>query len=99
MKQISKDFPTLGKAQKFMESLYRKYNYVRLSVFPRFSESGEYVFTVEWIMRSTKLDKLVASNTLNANHNIMSSLDKNSVQYICLQMECERIIKRYPSLA
>lgn len=47
MKQISKNFPTLGKAQKFMESLYRKYNYVRLSVFPRFSESGEYVFTVE----------------------------------------------------
>ena len=47
MKQISKDFPTLGKAQKFMESLYRKYNYVRLSVFPRFSESGEYVFTVD----------------------------------------------------
>ena len=49
-------------------------------------------------MRSTKLDKLVASNTLNANHNIMSSLDKNSVQYICLQMECDRIVKRYPSL-
>lgn len=47
MKQISKKFSTLGKAQKFMESLYRKYNYVRLSVFPRFSESGEYVFTVE----------------------------------------------------
>lgn len=47
MKQISKRFESLCKAQRFMESLYRKYNYVRLSVFPRFSESGEYVFTVD----------------------------------------------------
>lgn len=47
MKQISKKFSTLRKAQKFMESLYNRYNYVRLSVFPRFSEDGEYVFTVE----------------------------------------------------
>lgn len=47
MKQISKNFPSLSKAQKFMEYLYGKYNYVRLSVFPRFSESGEYVFTVD----------------------------------------------------
>ena len=47
MKQISKNFSSLGKAQKFMENLYIRYNYVRLSVFPRFSESGEYVFTVE----------------------------------------------------
>ena len=47
MRQISKNFSSLRKAQNFMESLYRRYNYVRLSVFPRFSESGEYVFTVE----------------------------------------------------
>lgn len=47
MKQISKNFSSLRKAQGFMESLYRRYNYVRLSVFPRFSESGEYVFTVD----------------------------------------------------
>lgn len=46
-----------------------------------------------------KLDKLVASNTLNANHNIMHNLEKNSVLYISLKRECERIIKRYPSLA
>ena len=44
------------------------------------------------------LNKLVASNTLNANHNIMSGLEKSSVLYITLQMDCERIIKRYPSL-
>jgi hypothetical protein len=47
MKQISKNFTTLKKAQRFMEYLYSRYNYVRLSVFPRFSESGEYVFTVD----------------------------------------------------
>lgn len=47
MKQISKNFTTLRKAQNYMESLYNRYNYVRLSVFPRFSESGEYVFTVD----------------------------------------------------
>lgn len=47
MKQISKRFQTLRKAQRFMESLYLRYNYVRLSVFPRYSEDGEYVFTVD----------------------------------------------------
>jgi len=47
MKQIAKNFPTMRKAQNYMEGLYRRYNYVRLSVFPRFSESGEYVFTVD----------------------------------------------------
>ena len=47
MKQISKRFSTLRKAQSFMERLYLRYNYVRLSVFPRYSEDGEYVFTVD----------------------------------------------------
>lgn len=47
MKQISKNFESMRKAQRFMEGLYNRYNYVRLSVFPRFSESGEYVFTVD----------------------------------------------------
>lgn len=47
MKQISKNFASLKKAQNFMESLYLRYDYVRMSVFPRFSESGEYVFTVD----------------------------------------------------
>ena len=51
MKQISKNFASLKKAQNFMESLYLRYDYVRMSVFPRFSESGEYVFTVDWSFR------------------------------------------------
>ena len=47
MKQISKEFPTLKKAQRFIESLYNRYSYVRLSDWPRFSEKGVYVFTVD----------------------------------------------------
>ena len=47
MKQISKNFSSLKMAQNYMERLYSRYNYVRLSVFPRFSESGEYIFTVD----------------------------------------------------
>ena len=53
-------------------------------------------------MRSTKLDKLVASNTLNANLGIMQSMkekgETNSLLFILLHRECERIVKRYPSL-
>ena len=53
-------------------------------------------------MRSTKLDKLVASNTLSANLGIMQSMkekgEQNSVLYILLHRECEKIVKRYPSL-
>lgn len=49
------------------------------------------------------LNKLVASNTLSANHNIMRQLEekgeKNSVLWFSLRSECERIVKRYPSLA
>lgn len=47
MKQISKRFESLCKAQRFMENLYNRYNFVRLSDFPRFSENGVYVFTVD----------------------------------------------------
>lgn len=46
----------------------------------------------------TSLNKLVASNSLNANRNIMSGLQKNSILYQTLSRECERIVKRYPSL-
>jgi hypothetical protein len=46
----------------------------------------------------SKLDKLVASNSLSANRNIMATLEKGSVLYLTLSRECERIIKRYPSL-
>lgn len=47
MKQISKRFNTLKKAQAFQEGLCARYSYVRLSLFPRWSEEGEYVFTVD----------------------------------------------------
>lgn len=50
MKQIVKNFPTLRKAQNFLQGLYSRYNYVRLSDFPKFSENGEYVFTVDWFL-------------------------------------------------
>lgn len=46
----------------------------------------------------SKLDKLVASNSLNANRNIMASLEKSSLLYLTLSRECEQILKRYPSL-
>lgn len=47
-----------------------------------------------------KLDKLAASNILNANHNIMASCkESNPVLYLILKRECDRITKRYPSLA
>lgn len=45
------------------------------------------------------LDKLVASNTLNANRNIMSNLTRQDVMWWTLYNECKEIIKRYPSLA
>jgi hypothetical protein len=48
------------------------------------------------------LDKLVAANTLSANLGIMQSMkekgEQNSVLYLLLHRECEKIVKRYPSL-
>ena len=53
-------------------------------------------------MRSTKLDKLVASNSLSWKRGIMSDLErdgmKNGVLWLILKRECEMIEKRYPSL-
>ena len=53
-------------------------------------------------MNQRQYDKMVASNTLNANLNIMQSLrekgEQNSVLFILLYRECQRIVKRYPSL-
>ena len=50
-----------------------------------------------------KLDKMVASNTLRANQNLMRQLEekgeKISVLWFTLKAECDRITKRYPSLA
>lgn len=48
----------------------------------------------------SKLDKLIASNTLNANRNLMATCrESNYVMYLTLKRECDRILKRYPSLA
>lgn len=46
----------------------------------------------------TNVNKLVAINSLNANRNIMEGIEKSSVLYLTLSRECERIMKRYPSL-
>ena len=75
----------------------RKRCWKRLRDFSFLSRISVCIFKTQNIM--AKLDKMVASNTLNANHNIMHNLEKNSVLYISLKRECERIVKRYPSLA
>lgn len=53
-------------------------------------------------MTERSYNKMVASNTLNANLNIMQSLrekgEQNSVLFVLLYKECQRIVKRYPSL-
>ena len=53
-------------------------------------------------MAKMNLNKLVAINTLNANLGIMQSMkekgEQNSVLFVLLNRECERIVKRYPSL-
>ena len=53
-------------------------------------------------MNQKRFDKMVAANTLRANHNLMYQMkekgEQNSVLYILLHRECERIVKRYPSL-
>lgn len=48
----------------------------------------------------SRLNKLVASNTLSANRALMESVkETNRVLWYTLKWECDRIIKRYPSLA
>ena len=53
-------------------------------------------------MAKMSLNKLVAVNSYNANSNLMYELErkgeKDSVQYLCLKNENERLEKRYPSL-
>jgi len=53
-------------------------------------------------MAKVNLNKLVASNVLNANRNLLSSLErdgrKGSVLYLTTLWENQRIVKRYPSL-
>lgn len=53
-------------------------------------------------MSDRQFNKMVASNTLNANLGIMQQMkekgEQNSVLFLLLYRECERICKRYPSL-
>ena len=53
-------------------------------------------------MTDRAFNKMVAVNTWNANHNIMRDLESkgetNTIMYISLKREQERLEKRYPSL-
>jgi hypothetical protein len=46
MQQITKQFETSRQAERYLEKLYGMYSYVRLIIFPRYSESGTYIFEV-----------------------------------------------------
>ena len=47
MKEIRKFYSNLKQAERYQNSLYNKYNEVQLVDFPRFSESGVYVWNVK----------------------------------------------------
>lgn len=47
MKQITKQFKTARQAENYLQNLYGMYNYVKLIIFPRHSESGTYIFEVK----------------------------------------------------
>ena len=47
MKRIVKRLATLKQAENFREKLYDEYDHVCLVNFPRFYESGDYVFEVK----------------------------------------------------
>ena len=53
-------------------------------------------------MTDRQFNKMVASNTLSANLGIMQSLrekgKQNSMLFTLLYRECQRIVRRYPSL-
>lgn len=42
METITKRFKTIKQAERYQNSLYNKYPYVRLVSFPQWSEEGEY---------------------------------------------------------
>jgi hypothetical protein len=44
---ITKTFDTLKQAERFHNSLYNKYNYVRATRSPRFTEQGIYAWEVK----------------------------------------------------
>lgn len=47
MKQIAKKFNNLKEAEKYLNTLYNKFDIVRLVSFPMFSEDGTYIFEVK----------------------------------------------------
>ena len=47
MKRIEKYFNSMKQAEKFLNKLYDKYDFVQLVSFPMFSEMGTYVFSVK----------------------------------------------------
>ena len=53
-------------------------------------------------MTERAFNKMVAANTLRGNLNLMQQMkekgEQNSVLFILLNRECEKIVKRYPSL-
>lgn len=46
METISKQFKTLKQAEKYQNSLYTKFPYVRLVLFPIYSEEGQYTWEI-----------------------------------------------------
>ena len=88
------------------ESTTRKMSEVVRDVFPDVTRNEIAaclsMFWEENDTPETLYDKLVAANTLSANLGIMQSMkekgDTSSVLFILLNRECERIVKRYPSL-
>jgi len=47
MKTITKQFSSMKKADTYQNMLYDKYDYVRLTRWPIFEESGTYVWEVK----------------------------------------------------
>lgn len=47
VKTIRKNFASLKDAENFLSKLYDKYDFVRVSDYPRFGESGNYIFKVK----------------------------------------------------
>lgn len=43
---ISKWFDTMQQAESYQMRLYSKYNFVKLAIWPRFTECGLYTFAV-----------------------------------------------------
>lgn len=46
MQTITKRFQTLKQAEKYQNSLYNKFPYVRLITFPIYSEEGVYIWEI-----------------------------------------------------